>query len=549
MSATDISYLKTQYSKRLINIKTIAYKMSLDDHLVCSLLITGMKAQAAHATVIDQPFSYKRRSPEESVLYKVLAENLETFIEQREMEGSSLPAYIKKELREYLRCGIIQYGFVRCMCRACGHEKIVAYSCKRRGFCPSCGSKRMAESAAHLVENILPHATYRQWVVTYPYSLRFWMSANRTLFSKVQKITTDTILEFYEKKAKKEGLTNPKGAAVAFTHMFGSLVNLNIHQHILFLDGVFDVVVEKNKKTKYKKLSPLTDGQVADVSEKIAKKVIKYLQAKGYIDKEFNYEKLIADIDPLIQENESLAKIIQASCSGKIAFGKNAGRYVQKIGKGFGYLEEIPLAKGRLCFSVNGFTVHAQRKIKPHRRDQLEELLQYMGRASISSERLTQNDDGTLTYKLKREFSDGTTAIRLGPEELIEKLVSIIPLPRVHLTRYCGAFAPASPARSSVIRKPGRKKGMSLTICDDSRSDDEKTKVKNTSWAIILARVFKINISICPDCGGEMVVMGMVQNPDEVSRYLKHVGISTRAPPIAEAKIKQIPLEFDGQFE
>ena len=92
---------------------------------------TGMTAQPVQTSVVDQLFSYKRRSPENTILYKVLAEHLETFIERREIEGSPLPAYIKKELRAYLHCGILQYGFMRCKCRACGHERAVPFSCAK----------------------------------------------------------------------------------------------------------------------------------------------------------------------------------------------------------------------------------------------------------------------------------------------------------------------------------------------------------------------------------------------------------------------------------
>ncbi|MEN1933965.1 transposase zinc-binding domain-containing protein [Escherichia coli] len=49
----------------------------------------------------------------------------------------------------------------------------VAFSCKRRGFCPSCGARRMAESAALLVDEVLPEQPMRQWVLSFPFQLRF----------------------------------------------------------------------------------------------------------------------------------------------------------------------------------------------------------------------------------------------------------------------------------------------------------------------------------------------------------------------------------------
>jgi hypothetical protein len=41
-------------------------------------------------------------------------------------------------------------------------EHLVAFSCKKRGFCPSCGARRMAESAALLVDEVFPEQPVRQ---------------------------------------------------------------------------------------------------------------------------------------------------------------------------------------------------------------------------------------------------------------------------------------------------------------------------------------------------------------------------------------------------
>ena len=54
-----------------------------------------------------------------------------------------LPRYVERELAEYLRCGILAHGFARVRCQACADELVVAFSCKRRGICPSCTARRM----------------------------------------------------------------------------------------------------------------------------------------------------------------------------------------------------------------------------------------------------------------------------------------------------------------------------------------------------------------------------------------------------------------------
>lgn len=83
--------------------------------------------------------------------------------ELRDADGRGLPRHIERELAEYLRCGILAHGFARVRCTTCHEEIVVAFSCKRRGLCPSCTARRMADTAAHLVDHVLPRAPYRHY--------------------------------------------------------------------------------------------------------------------------------------------------------------------------------------------------------------------------------------------------------------------------------------------------------------------------------------------------------------------------------------------------
>ena len=94
-------------------------------------------------------YEYERRHSEETPLYEILQTELNTFVSEREIEKRPLPDYVTEEFEAFLRCGLLQHGFLRLKCTGCKAEKIVALSCKKRGFCPSCAGKRMAESAAH----------------------------------------------------------------------------------------------------------------------------------------------------------------------------------------------------------------------------------------------------------------------------------------------------------------------------------------------------------------------------------------------------------------
>ena len=58
--------------------------------------------------------------------------------------------------------------FGRARCPACGHDFLVAYSCRARAVCPSCNARRMAETAAHLVDHVFPRAPVRRAVPPQP---------------------------------------------------------------------------------------------------------------------------------------------------------------------------------------------------------------------------------------------------------------------------------------------------------------------------------------------------------------------------------------------
>jgi hypothetical protein len=106
-------------------------------------------------------------------LYAVVRDWLETFLAHaRESYAAPVPPYVERELRGYLRCGVFAHGFTRAHCDACGHDLLVAFSCKARAACPSCTGRRMANVAAHLLDRVLPAVPVRQWVLSLPFELR-----------------------------------------------------------------------------------------------------------------------------------------------------------------------------------------------------------------------------------------------------------------------------------------------------------------------------------------------------------------------------------------
>jgi hypothetical protein len=99
-----------------------------------------------------------------------------------------VPAYVEREFRHYLECGILAYGFARARCPDCGHDFLVAFSCKGRTICPSCNARRMPETAAHLVDHVIPPLPVRQWVLSVPKRLRWYLEREPHAVSAVLHI-------------------------------------------------------------------------------------------------------------------------------------------------------------------------------------------------------------------------------------------------------------------------------------------------------------------------------------------------------------------------
>jgi len=170
----------------------------------------------------------------------VVSGHLETLLaDAQERHPYGYPSHIEKTYRAYLDCGLLSRGFARVVCQVCGKENLVAFSCKKRGVCPSCEGRRMAEVAAHLVDRVLPKAAYRQWTLSVPHELRLPMAANPSVLSDVLRRFIQEVFTYKRRRARAHGVLDPKPGAITFVQRFGSILNLHPHFHTSIPDGVF----------------------------------------------------------------------------------------------------------------------------------------------------------------------------------------------------------------------------------------------------------------------------------------------------------------------
>jgi Putative transposase/Transposase zinc-binding domain len=482
--------------------------------------------------------TYVPRDPSGTVLYHVIAEHLETFLASLadDPEATGLPAYVQREFYDYLRCGILAHGFLRLGCDACHHELLVPFSCKRRGFCPSCAGRRMAQMAAHLVERVIPWVPTRQWVVSVPVPLRYWMASSQDLTAKVHTIIRTTIGQYYVHKISTRGLERASlyPGSVTCIQRFGSALNLNLHFHVISLEVVYLDRTAAGHKPRFVTAEPPTDADIAAVLQKISRWIIRKLRQLGYL--EAGVESPVATgYDPLRDTEPALARTMAASVQQRLACGERAGQHVRRIGSGFGAEGEAPRLTGPCCASVQGFSLHANTQIPAHRRDQLEHLIRYTARGAVSLERLQEDTNGDLVYTFTHPWSDGTTGIRLAPLELLEKLAALVPLPHVHLVRYGGCLAPHSHLRGAILPTP-RQQGLDAPeVCPTS---------PRWSWTQLLQRVFALDMATCPFCQrGTLRLIAVITQGEVIRKILRHLKRAADPPAITPARFRQAPFD------
>lgn len=132
-----------------------------------------------------------------------------------------LPDFVKREFEAYLTCGILAHGLARVRCVQCQGEILVAFSCKRRGFVPRAGGGGWSDTAAHLVDQVLPHVPIRQWVLTVPVRLRYRLAFDAALTSAVLGVFLRAVFGFLRRQARAQGIAGGRGGAVTIIQRFG----------------------------------------------------------------------------------------------------------------------------------------------------------------------------------------------------------------------------------------------------------------------------------------------------------------------------------------
>ena len=546
------------------------------------------------------PRPYQRHEPERSVLYRVVADHLETFLaEARDRHDKGLPRYIEKELREFLDCGILSRGYVLGVCSSCGRQLFVPLSCKKRA-CPSCNARRMYNGAAHLADHVIPDVPVRQYVLSVPFELRLLLAQRADAFTALTHIFIHQVFRWQRERAREAGLKRVQCGAVAAHHRGGSSMNLNPHVHAVLPDGVFRREKEPDR-AEFHRLPAPHGNDLVDIAFNIHQLFLRWLE---------RHHLLRTRRDDDVSNEAAERSALEACAQGALGLGglvtvRHRDRQVQHDAAAHEFEYRAGSHRVGEC---EGYSLYAGDVISEGNPEARERLLRYCLRPPLSLERLSLRADGNVVYQVKASRHGKATERVMTPMQFMGRYVALIPPPRRPLWRYFGVFGPHSAARGWVVptygetattegterkhehdgiapqgsgepagpegaapatqaaadRSVGATNAAGSTMqqaATDSRTACAATAASEAScneaqprkdrarfsarwridWATLLKRVWNIDGLACP-CGGRVKLVKLVADEGEARAALCKAGLTANPPPVARARS---PTFFD----
>jgi hypothetical protein len=411
----------------------------------------------------------------------------------------------------------------------------------------------MADTAIHLERAVLPAVPIRHWICSLPWGLRALLGYDRKLCSEVTSAFVGEMFRSLRRRAKRllglATVTDAHPGAVAAIHRADSALRLNVHFHVLALDGVY----VRNDSTDALVFHPLpapTQAEVADVARRTAARIEQLLRKHGRsLDPE------LADDDPhsLDLDDPALAAGYAAAARGVGLTGDRAGQPTLRLIFPDDATDRIagPPELDEPVAEVRGVNVHAKQVVDGRDQARLERLCKYIMRPPLAQDRLTRRADGLLQLELKRVWKDGTQALVFEPQELISRLVAMVPPPRFHQLRYFGVLSSHSSLRREVVpeppdddaHQPASAEGDQLALFGEDHTTT-RTGTRHR-WSFLLKHVFRADVERCPRCGGPLR-WAEVATGEAADRLLIEHGFAPRAPPVRTVPFGQLALPFVG---
>ncbi len=412
-----------------------------------------------------------------------MSDHYETFRVEaaRLRDGEGLPRFVEEEFAAFLRCGWLAGGFARFRCTRCREERLVAFSCKGRGFCPSCGGRRMTERAAHLVDHVWPEVPVRQWVLTLPPHVRYLLAWRHDLCTAVAGVLYRAVHRQMRSWARTRGLGEARSGAVIVVQRFGGALNLNVHLHALVLDGLFARAADG--RLRFDRAPAPTAADVADVLRRSCRGCGRGSRGRGstrMTGRTQTVSRMWRRCSRGWRPRRCRGCWRWAACRG----GGRSG-WVRRVGRrrapasGFGGRDP---AHARW----EGFDLHAGVAVPGHRA-RLERVCRYVLRPPVTGDRLSADGAGRVVLQLRHPWADGTTHLRFEPTAFLERLA---------------VLAPHAAWRAEVVPRAARGAASAGAGGEAGAGVGSARSPTGRRWADLMRRAFDVEVLACPRWGG-----------------------------------------------
>jgi Putative transposase/Transposase zinc-binding domain len=409
---------------------------------------------------------YRGRKPKASPLWQCLShhfdEFLEAYKERFQPRYGFLRPIIPEVVEKFLECGDLARGFARIRCDHCKEDRLLAFSCKGRWFCPSCHQKKVQLFGALLAESILYPVPHRHFVFGIPKMLRPYFRYDRDLLKNLCRVAHECLIEFLRTSL---GLPEGVPGIVMAIHTFGEYLDFHPHLHALVADGLF-------ARSGVFRVMPETG--LKPLEELFRARVIAFLVDKGLLPPE-------------------RARMLR----GWVHSGFNVHRGRRVLSRERKDMERL----GQYIIR-NPFSVEKMRASEP-------------GPASASGSILYRSG---MNKKIGRNFEVFT------PCDFIAAITQHIPDKSFQLVRYYGWYSNKMRGRrAKQADEEVQTEGDAVEMIDVSAH--EPRRIPSKKWRELIKKVWEADPLRCPKCSREMRIVSLIDQEDVIERILRHLGL------------------------
>ena len=432
---------------------------------------------------------YRPRDHEASPFFKVVRDYFDEFEKVYPEKYQKRYGYwrpvIRSAIDKFLKCGDLKEGFARVRCPDCKAEFFVAFSCRARGCCPSCGQKRALLLAHHLNEEVLSDVPHRQWVFTIPRRLRVYFRYDRSLLGKLCHAAWETVRYVYALEVDSDcGVP----AMIGAVQTYGSLVNFHPHIHAIVAEGVFT-----------------ESGHFVHIPDIFTHRAVEFWQERVFA--------LLLDEHKI---NDEIAGSMRGwkhsgfsvDNSVRIERGDKAG--MQRLVE---YVSRCPFSLARMVSVTDD-----------------GKILYRASHANCIPFPIA--GDASLMAGIPRNFEV------FEPLDFLAEVTQHIPDKGDHQTNYYGWYS--NKKRGMQLKKMPK---AQRAACINEPDTPYRRKTRLT-WAALIKAVYEADPLKCPKCGGTMRIVSFIGKATQqsvVERILRHCGLWKEAPP--RAPPEPVPID------